>query len=124
MKYVDGTLDANKVKDTWGNIIPPATLTANVVPDTVAPTATVTVFSNTQIDVQYSKEVTGATTLANYSLKKGTDTVTISGITSLGGNKYRLTTLAAMQGSHSLTISNIKDTSPAENAMGTQTYQF
>lgn len=123
MKYADGTLDANKIKDTWGNIIPPATLTANVVADTVAPTATVTVFSTTQIDVQYSKEVTGATTPANYSLKKGTDTVTISGFTSLGGNKYRLT-VPSMQGSYTLTISNIKDTSPAENAMGTQTYNF
>jgi trimeric autotransporter adhesin len=122
MKYADGTIDANKIKDTWGNIIPPATFTANVVPDTVAPTATVTVFSNTQIDVQYSKDVNGATTIGNYSLKQGSTTVDISGIDNLSGYKYRLTTATAMQGAYTLTISNIKDKSPAENPMGTKVF--
>ncbi|MDW7739724.1 MAG: Ig-like domain-containing protein [Bacillota bacterium] len=122
MKYADGTPDANKVKDTWGNIIQPFTLSVTTIPDTTAPTATVTVHSNTQIDVQYSEAVQGADTLANYSLKKGTTTVTLSSVSSLGGNKYRLTSAAALQGEYTLTISNIKDTSPAENPMGTQVY--
>ncbi|MDY6827488.1 MAG: Ig-like domain-containing protein [Bacillota bacterium] len=122
MKYVDGTIDANKVKDTWSNIILPFSLAVTTTFDTTAPTATVSVNSNTQIDVQYSEAVQGATTPSNYSLKKDSTTVSISSVADLGGNKYRLTTASQMQGQHTLTISNIKDTSPAENPMDTQSY--
>jgi len=117
MKYVDGTPDASKVKDTWGNIIAPFSLEVITTLDTTGPTATVSVYDNTRIDVQYSEAVQGASTLSNYSLKKNSLPVTISSISSLGGNKYRLNVASAMQGDYILTISNIKDTSPAENQM-------
>ncbi len=124
LKYTTGTADANKIKDTWGNIIAPVSFTIVTVPDTVLPTATVSVVSasNTQIDVQYSEQVQGATVLANYSLIKATATVNIVSIIDQGGYKYRLTTATPMQSVHTLTISNIKDSSISENLMGTQTY--
>jgi len=124
MKYVDGTPDASKVKDTWGNIIAPFSLEVITTLDTTGPTATVSVYDNTRIDVQYSEAVQGASTLSNYSLKKDDTTISISSVSDLGGNKYRLATATQMQGQHTLTIYNIKDTSPAENPMGTQSYSF
>lgn len=124
MKYATDTVDADKVKDTWGNTIAPATFSVTTTADTTAPTASVSVYNNTRIDVQYSEPVTGGDNLGNYTLKKGTTTVTISSIVDLGNNKYRLVVSNEMQGVHTLTIANIKDKSPAENAMGTQTYTF
>ena len=125
MKYVDGTADANKVKDTWGNIIQPFSVPVTVVSDTTAPTATVSSVSgsNTEIDVQYSKPVKNAEIIGNYTLKQGTNTITITGISSEGGNRYRLSTAPyEMQGNYNLTISGIRDTSVAENLMPTQTF--
>jgi hypothetical protein len=124
MKYADGTLDTNKVKDTWGNIVAPFSLSLSTTLDTTAPTAVVTAFSNTQIDVQYSEAVQGATTLTNYSLKQGLVTIPLSSVSSLGGNKYRITTSDPMQGAYTLTISNIKDQSPSENPMVVQAYNI
>lgn len=123
MKYASGTPDARKIKDTWGNIIPPATFTVTRVSDTVAPTATIQMVpgSNTQIDVQYSEAVLGGATRVNYSLKKGPAAVTISSVVHRGSNVYRLTTSEPLQGSYSLTISNVTDSSPARNPLGTPT---
>lgn len=122
MKYANDS--GTKVKDTWGNVIAPFELSVTVTADTTAPTATVTAVSgsSTKIDVQYSEKVTGAETISNYSLKKGSTTVSIGSVADQLNNKYLITTSAAMQGEYTLTISNIKDTSPAQNAMGTQTY--
>ncbi len=124
MKYATDTADANKIKDTWGNTIAAATFSVTTTADTTAPTASVSVYNNTRIDVQYSEAVQGGDNLGNYTLKKGTSSKTISSIVDLGNNKYRLVVADEMQGVHTLTIANIKDKSPAENAMGTQTYTF
>jgi hypothetical protein len=128
MKYAAGTIDANKIKDTWGNIIAPASFTVTITPDTTPPTASVSVVSgaNDKIHVQYSEEVIGGDVKANYSLKKGSSTVEINNPAAVVGypNRYLITTVEPMQGLHTLTISNIKDNSPAENVMGTQTYSI
>jgi hypothetical protein len=126
MSYVAGTLDASKIKDTWGNIVAPATFNINTVPDTNAPTATVTLVpgSNTQINIQYNKAVTGATVSANYTLRKGVSVVAGFLVADVPGtpNLYRLTTITPMVGTHTLTISNIRDTSINQNLMPTQSF--
>ncbi len=126
LSYVTGTPDVSKIKDTWGNIVAPATFNINTVPDTNAPTATVTLVpgSNTQINIQYNKAVTGATVTANYTLRKGATTVAGFSVAAVPGtpNLYRLTTVAPMVGTHTLTISNIRDTSINQNLMPTQSF--
>jgi methionine-rich copper-binding protein CopC len=128
MKYLDGTTDAQKAKDTWGNIIAPASFTVNTVPDTTPPTATVTLVSgsdNKKLLVEYSKTVTGGAVAANYSLRRGITPVAILSVQELiggEGRRFEITVGNSMYGEHSLTISNIKDITPAQNAMGTQTY--
>ncbi len=125
MKYVENTADVNMVKDTWGNTIQPATLTVNTVPDTSAPTATVKMVSGSSkiIEIEFSKPVTGAMIPGNYVLRKGTVDVNFTGPTyNSTTGKYRITSVDAMQGVHTLTISNIRDTTPAQNPMGTQTF--
>ena len=126
MSYVTGTPDVSKIKDTWGNIVAPATFNINTVPDTNAPTATVTLVpgSNTQINIQYNKAVTGATVTANYTLRKGASAVAGFSVAAVPGtpNLYRLTTVTPMVGTHTLTISNIRDTSISQNLMTTQSF--
>jgi hypothetical protein len=126
LKYVTGATDAQKILDTWDNVVAPVSLTVTTTPDTTPPTATVTVVSNEILDVQYSEEVNGALTKGNYSIKQGSDTVEIDtvALAPTGTNRYRITTVDKMQGNYTLTISNIKDKSPAQNAMVTKIYNF
>lgn len=126
--YADGTTDAQKVKDTWGNIVPPQAFTVTTVPDTTAPTATVSVVpdSNRIIEIRYSEPVQGALDSANYVLKKGASIIPFTGpvLHDEATNKYRITAVDPMQGEHTLTISNIKDKSIAENLMPATTFTF
>lgn len=124
MKYTTTATDSQKIKDTYNNIVAPAAFTVNTTADTTAPTATVTGVSgsNTQIDIQFNKAVTGATTASNFVLKKGTTVVGFAGPTDQTNNKYRITANAPMQGDYTLEIKNIKDTSAAQNLMPTQTF--
>lgn len=126
--YTLSILSGNNLRDYSGKAVPAVSITFTFTPqaDKEAPTASVKVVSgsNTELDVQYSEAVKGATVKNNYLLKKGTETVPISTITSMGNNRYRIKAATQMQGNHTLTISNIRDTSAAQNPMGTKTYTF
>ncbi len=123
-KYADGTADANKVKDTFGNIVVLTNLTVNTVADVTAPTATIALAanSNTVIEITYSEAVTGATTAGNYTLKKESNVVAFTGPVLVSGNKYSITATSAMSGNYTLEIKNVADTSIAANKIVTSTY--
>lgn len=126
--YTLSILSGNNLRDYSGKAVQAVSKTFTFTPqaDREAPTAVVTVVSgsNTELDVQYSEAVKGATVKSNYLLKKGVETVPISTITSMGNNRYRIKAATQMQGNHTLTISNIRDASAAQNPMGTKTYTF
>ncbi|MEI7883713.1 MAG: Ig-like domain-containing protein, partial [Clostridia bacterium] len=125
--YTVGLADSSKIKDAFGNIVTLVNSTITTVADVTAPTATVAMASgsNTDIAVTFSEAVTGGSTVGNYVLKQGTTVKTITSaiVDTDNSNKYNLT-VPTMSGAYTLTISNIKDTSIAQNAMATTTYNL
>lgn len=124
--YVNAGADSTTVaKDQWGNAFASTTLTASVSADTTAPTVvSVTAISSTQIDVQYSKAVTGADVTANYTLKDASGSavaVNNAAVDGIDNTLYHLTTATLNGGSYTLAFANIKDTSLAQNAMAAYT---
>ncbi|MBC3899288.1 hypothetical protein GH811_06640 [Acetobacterium malicum] len=129
--YYKAAADATKsnvITDAYGNVVPSGTeVTFTVTQDTSAPTATVVYKSATQLDVTYSKAVTGGTTAANYAVKdpKG-NVVNISGVTEIDAAtyKYRLTVTDMSEGGN-FTVSigsGIKDTSVYQTAFVPATF--
>lgn len=125
--YTVGLADSSKIKDAFGNIVTLVNSTITTVADVTAPTATVAMASgsNTVIAVTFSEAVTGGSTVGNYVLKQGTTVKTITSaiVDPDNSNKYNLT-VPTMSGAYTLAISNIKDTSIAQNAMATTTYNL
>jgi hypothetical protein len=118
--FVNTGTAPNVVKDTWGNAFASTSLNTGVTADTTAPTVTgVKVVDANTIDVTYSESVSGALTAANYTLKNPDGTkVNVTNVSDQGNNVYRLTTDQLTGGNYSLAIANVKDTSVAQNALG------
>jgi ELWxxDGT repeat protein len=78
---------------------------------TSVPAAGVRVAALSQLDVTFSRAVTGATTAANYVVSgAGAGTVSVSGITSLGGNAYRVSFAGAPgNGALNINVNGIQD---------------
>ena len=129
--YYKAAADATKsnvITDAYGNVVPSGTeVTFTVTQDTSAPTAYVLYKSATQLDVTYSKAVTGGTTAANYAVKdpKG-NVVNISNVQEIDAAtyKYRLTVTDMSEGGN-FTVSigsGIKDTSVYQTAFVPATF--
>lgn len=115
-----------KIEDNFGNKLEATSLTVNVVQDTTAPTvSSVAYVDSTHVDVTFSEAVSGATTASNYVLKDADgNTISVSNAALQTGNTYRLTTATLTGGTYNLTVSGIKDTSLAANALATTTLSF
>lgn len=77
--------------------------------DTTAPTlnASASYVDSTHVDITFSEAVSGATTVSNYTANNG---LTITAVSSQGGNTYRLTTSSqAIGGSYTVTANSITD---------------
>ncbi len=124
LSYPDGTLDANKIQDGYGNVFAAASFQVTVTADVTAPTVTAEFTDATHIKVTFSEDVdvtagtNGALNTANYTLKNGTDTISIIGAARDGGTSTKiinLTTGTINGGTLTLTVKNIKDIAVAQN---------
>jgi methionine-rich copper-binding protein CopC len=121
------------VQDRYGNAIPEdMTFTVTVSADTTAPSiSNVTVDSEHKIIISYSEAVSGYYDAANFVVKKSDGTVISNSEYSVGqlieDSVYK-TVLSFNKdlagGAYSVEVSNVKDTSLNENAMGTKTATF
>lgn len=119
--FVNAGTSPNVVKDAWGNAFAAASYNVAITADTTAPTVTsVSYVDANHIDVAYSKTVTGATTVTNYTLKdaSGNAVSVLSAIPDATNPQlFHLTTASLAGGSYSLSIAGIKDLSLAQNAL-------
>ncbi|MEQ6376459.1 S-layer homology domain-containing protein [Bacillaceae bacterium S4-13-56] len=122
--YLDYTNDKdNQIQDLWGNKVAEQTISGTVVVDTVAPTVTeVKANSNTSISVTYSESVSGAGTLANYTLTDAAgNPVNLTGTVTVSGNTYTIPVPSLNGGSYTLSIKNVKDDSVNQNKLADYT---
>ncbi len=121
------------VQDRYGNAIPEdLTFTVTVAADTTAPSISgVTVENEHKVIISYSESVSGYYDAANFVVKKSDGTVisnseySVSQLIEDSVYKTVLTfTKDLAGGAYSVEVSNIKDTSLNENAMGTKTATF
>jgi len=128
--YASSTTDANKIKDNYGNVLAPVTLSITTVVDNVAPVAESVEFkTSTTAKVTFSEAVSiaTATAKANYTLKDSADKkITISGVTLDADKKVATVTFAQIKagGDYTLTVKDVKDTSIAKNKMVETTLTF
>ncbi|WP_075983096.1 Ig-like domain-containing protein [Bacillus massilinigeriensis] len=134
--YAANTADANKVKDGFGNILEPFTVTVNTSADFVKPVLNNVEFKDANtLKVVYSEVVNDASTSgansatnpANYVLKDADGKiVNVSSIANPSGDHktFELTTSTLNGGTYTLEVKNVADVSVAANKIDTVTKSF
>lgn len=130
--YINYVSDSGtKIEDNYGNKLAATTFTVTTTADLTKPTATAEFVDATTVKVTFSEDVKDSGDNAgnkkeNYTLKTGTDTISISGAAFDGDSKkvVKLTTATMNGGTYTLNIKNVKDTSVAGNQMDEVTLTF
>lgn len=126
--YKDGTQDTGKVKDSYGNILQPATLGLNITGDTVAPTVQgIKAVDSTTLEVTYSEEVIGAATASNYTVLDAAGVAVAVNSATLKPDTtktYVIKTATLKGGNYTFTVDGITDKSVAKNKLVKYTTQL